>query len=805
MPYDAMGNQIGGDEPPVRSMDEMNLALAQRAKLAAAQMNPMMLPLYMRDAARLGLNMATPTAGAVAGALSNAQAKGAEYLHGLRGDTASAQEARQSMVRPDSPEQAGRFSSPMQTPVGEEFADNVGSAFSALHLPASGPGSGLPGQGKISPRPFITPNDVRVMGADAARIAKQAREIPQDFSNAQSGLQRLDPVTNKPTMGARLQGAADSLGDTLARRESQGLTPVPGLPASLQPRAKMHAVRPKSQTNFAPDPVYGDPIQRELFPLKKTVSRFENPNLSIEQVELQNKANEPLNNWIDKKLGSYFKNELGTPEDSVLKLHGQGITHLPKDILELGSWLPEELAKARTKIGFNEKGEAVKRHADAGYPEENEANTRMAEQFENLSDNELTSIPASYINDELRDQNPWLKKLSSNVRLNEFSNANNLASNLGFDHVVDVLREQIADGTLDPKKLDKVSVSDAIKRTHDYNIAAEEARVKSTIEDKKHANIVYENPEGIIVKLEKPGQFAKESDVMGHSVRGYEPPKDHPDYVKASGKGGSLAYGHGGWDAIRTGKAEVYSVRDPNNKSYGTIEVQADIRPRESYSGEPKLNITQIKGPENGKIDPVYTGLVKDFLNKGNWGNVANLDNIGLTDLKDYKSFSDLARDIAGKNRKVTDVEQQIADIEFVDKLPRFVTRSDIIKALEPKPVEHKMLQGVYRGFAGENPNTPELSTTPQKRVADFYAQKRAEQTGQTPHAEMLLIDPFAGKTSGHSIPGTGGQEPLFTNKRTIKPTDVKSRTQLYAKGGGVTAKPNQSVDQMRYALLRNR
>jgi hypothetical protein len=86
----------------------------------------------------------------------------------------------------------------------------------------------------------------------------------------------------------------------------------------------------------------------------------------------------------------------------------------------------------------------------------------------------------------------------------------------------------------------------------------------------------------------------------------------------------------------------------------------------------------------------------------------------------------------------------------------------------------------------------PELFATPQRRVADYYAQKRAAQTGDRPHMEMLLVDPFAGRQYGHSTMGTGKQEPMVTRARKVKSEDVKSRTQMYAAGGLVTYDPNE-------------
>jgi hypothetical protein len=74
---------------------------------------------------------------------------------------------------------------------------------------------------------------------------------------------------------------------------------------------------------------------------------------------------------------------------------------------------------------------------------------------------------------------------------------------------------------------------------------------------------------------------------------------------------------------------------------------------------------------------------------------------------------------------------------------------------------------------------------SPQRRVAEYYAQKRAAQTGERPHVEMLLVDPFAGRTYGHSIPmDKFNREPVMTRARKLQPEDIKSRTQLKKRGG---------------------
>jgi len=159
-----------------------------------------------------------------------------------------------------------------QTPQGQAVLEGATQVFEPLKLPMIGPGSGLPGTSRISPRPLLTPDDVRVLGAEATRVGRQVVDIPTDFVNAQSGLQRIDPVTGQPVLGARIQAGVDRLGDIMEQRRMQGLTPIPGLPAALQPETSMYAVRksgsklttptlPETAKEYVPDV---DPVGQML-------------------------------------------------------------------------------------------------------------------------------------------------------------------------------------------------------------------------------------------------------------------------------------------------------------------------------------------------------------------------------------------------------------------------------------------------------------------------------------------------------------------------------------------------------------
>ena len=117
--------------------------------------------------------------------------------------------------------------------------------------------------------------------------------------------------------------------------------------------------------------------------------------------------------------------------------------------------------------------------------------------------------------------------------------------------------------------------------------------------------------------------------------------------------------------------------------------------------------------------------------------------------------------------------------------------------ALAEAVKEHKMLQGFYRGYAGDYDavkaaqDAGTIFVTPQRAVGDYYAAKRAAQTGETPHLEMILADPFAGRGYGHATAGTGKNMPMVTKARKLTLDDVENQTKLYAEGGLVGTPPS--------------
>jgi hypothetical protein len=277
-------------------------------------------------------------------------------------------------------------------------------------------------------------------------------------------------------------------------------------------------------------------------------------------------------------------------------------------------------------------------------------------------------------------------------------------------------------------------------------------------------------------------------------------------------------------------------------------------------------DVTELKPPGNSfnsdraqeymKRDPDYKTKVTDsvlkFLNGGEWGKVTDLDHYDIVDLQNPATIQTALKDVlpyhlsmerAGIFNQAIDAtpntprfmtQQQLRDFigpveppdtdvpgyaggglvkgavknigEMVQKYLAKETPEAVVTAAKAAPTEQKMLQGFYRGYAGENApaktafGAETYFVSPQRKVADYYAQRRAAETGAEPHAEMILADPFFTRNNpyGLSIPiDKHNRDFLVTRARRVDPDEVKSRTPLYAEGGSVSAYDPMQVDDV--------
>jgi hypothetical protein len=217
-----------------------------------------------------------------------------------------------------------------------------------------------------------------------------------------------------------------------------------------------------------------------------------------------------VNKWLDNKLEKYIRNDMGTPDDPIRLAHEEGFSHIPGNAADdLGAWLPEDVAAMRVKAGYPEEGFAVKRHAEAGFPEATEANARKAELWENLADTEITSQPAGTMKEafrlaeqfsdassgnkalvQMKKDNPWIEKLDRETPIYKIDRPMDLNENLGFGHMADEI-ENMLDPTsglpaalrMTPQQLDKVTMKQMVEKVDAVNKWRAEEASKAELGD----------------------------------------------------------------------------------------------------------------------------------------------------------------------------------------------------------------------------------------------------------------------------------------------------------------------------------
>ena len=411
-----------------------------------------------------------------------------------------------------------------------------------------------------------------------------------------------------------------------------------------------------------------DSLKRSTYLEDPDTREYRLQTIKLNDEELQRVYNNlKVNDWVDKKLKPYVRNQMGTPNDPIrAQADKDQILHIP---------LSDEWTYAEKIEDFHKR-----MREKGGFPSEGVATSDLGKQWEYLTDSAINhgnlenSKNSSYYNDP-----ESILKLDPSTSIHGIKN-NVMFGKLGFDRLVDVLYKKVNAGEITQKDLDKMSVVDAVKRTHEYNEKAREAMEKAARESLQYANIAHKTDEGVVVKLDKPGQFAKESDNMGHSVRGYEPPKGNPDYLKETGNSGRDSYGHGGWKAIKSGKAEVYSVRDFDNKPYATVEV---LNKRD----EP--DITQIKGLSNLDIDYKPAETLKNFLNSRTWGNVKEAEKARLIDLKNPQSIEESLYRVLGHDKSPDELQEAFRNATAANPdVQRFMNRQEFKDFVDPPKPE---------------------------------------------------------------------------------------------------------------------
>lgn len=322
--------------------------------------------------------------------------------------------------------------------------------------------------------------------------------------------------------------------------------------------------------------------------VQRTVNQMEN-ELAVA------KRNNAVNSWIDSNLRNYVKNQMATPDDPVRKLAEEGILHMAP-YGEQGV-VSSRLMNKRMGLGQDPLG--MGRNDAARF-------------WERMSDISVDAYPAgSYkhgsLDESLLADNPWLQKVPDETMI---YSGKGLSGDLGFDHIIDVLRQDVREGRIRPEQLNKVSMEQAVRRVHEYDqemarkMAEAQAKVTEGMPihkdygDKGFKWIELATPE---VATELPSTHIVEpyqsNGVLGQLYRvinpttgmrgeGFATPeraikefnKSHAEEKLADAlkyEGDTMGHCVGGYcPDVVAGKTKIYSLRDAKGEPHVTVEVQ---------------------------------------------------------------------------------------------------------------------------------------------------------------------------------------------------------------------------------------
>lgn len=356
-----------------------------------------------------------------------------------------------------------------------------------------------------------------------------------------------------------------------------------------------------------------------------------------------------LNNFIDKQLTRYVKNDMATERDPVRALAERGTLHVD----------PEQLNFQVPMHGkYLEEGQTAVAQAPGAKAWEGASDIQIAK----MNAGELLKgdnwFPDTAAISNAAERNPWLatKPDSEVLAVRERM----MAQDLGFDHLIDELRNATNPQSglprellLKPESLDRVSVPQAVEHVAKINAWREAQKVEANAAKANNAathvfkEYAENNPKGLKwVELKTPDRFAEGETQDKWGDLGRYATSKLKDALKYEGD--TMGHCVGGYcDDVASGASRIFSLRDAKGQPHVTVEVKpADWYRNEqgelmSRSGGPlgavkekphmmSNSIVQIKGKGNKKPNDEYLPFVQDFVKSGKWSDVGDLGNAGL-------------------------------------------------------------------------------------------------------------------------------------------------------------------------------
>jgi hypothetical protein len=703
-----------------------------------------------------------------------------------------------------------------------------------------------------APAPFTTEQYVNMMPKMGGHTENVATKLGSNVVGA-----IVDPFA---VAGAvkRAPAVARSLAETANNKILQGESLIPGVPAQFVNPPVLSAVKPKGG-NWIPDRVeYATNFLKQEIPEMRTdkpMTQSAGNYIDYHYPDIKDgynahfrstgqhhmnyaegqwdwmKQNYPkefaeltegrtpehyLNKWIDKKLGNYVKNEMGSPTDPLRLLADKGVTTI-KGITENPSVQSLDKLSRKSIEDYREF---------LGFPREGYAQTPEGKSWELLTDNAITPTSAKSFMDDvkagsvvrqqiLRD-NPFIEELAKrDPVINLYNLDSSTMRDLGFDHIRDELYNAIRKDSdlpdnlrLKPEALDKVTLPQAVERVAKIDAWRAEQIEKAAAESVKDFPPIKEYKEGFKWhELKMPSHIEdqeqakgvlekalkNEGDLMGHCVGGYcedvisgdsriftlRDQKNKP-HVTIEGTPGVRRPGSPPAEVIEQFAREAAQEADelgykPNSPEWQNYFRGGQIQKADKWARDNSyetVDIAQIKGKSNGPVTDKYREMVRDFLNsQENIGEVRDLSNVDLVDTKNSRSVVRFLDENYGGDFGMVNSAELYNKVKAANpNMDRFIHASDLSGLVDdvrgPMPEGYKDGGGVSASnddssfqFYSRTMDNPDNSKTTEQGIVKQFEQdymKFALQRHQAPaRSDIPNAQPPAARTNIYGEYGT--------------------------------------------------
>lgn len=396
----------------------------------------------------------------------------------------------------------------------------------------------------------------------------------------------LGPLSRVAATGANVAGrgalAAGRAGERLAERVVPQVMERNGMGAQLlrdlSQGSSANVIKPRGG-NWLSGSV--EEALKKLKPIDVQLEqRYHNtPEEAAASLQERFPAGMAINNWIDKQLTRYVKNEMATPEDPIRALAERGVLHVNPEGLQSVRAPKSGPAELSKKMGKSD----------------------VARDWENASDSALSRRYFEQFSDQARPK--WLKPGVPVYGLEK-------SDNLGFNHLIDELRNAVNPESGLPRELllkysslPQVSVPQAVQRVADINAWRAAQKAEADLARANNAAIVLhkEYPEKGMKWVELRSNLKKPVDAVQDKYGEWWPVDESGARIQMPGgaagassreeamrsledsaladalkyEGDTMGHCVGGYcPDVLEGRSRIYSLRDSKGQPHVTIEVK---------------------------------------------------------------------------------------------------------------------------------------------------------------------------------------------------------------------------------------